>query len=302
MAMMFQNNDRQDSGIFSMAMQRRMEMMLQNANTLFSLGWLRKRLWKELGSRIGEVPATEYGNYARVLQGSYESRFTWGFLSVCQKSVADIKRIIENAYETHDPLEELLEEREELIREFARIPLSKTWECVKDDDQSWRNFARRLPLNDTNRKEDIAHFFEILDRISIITDIVCHRAHEYGLDVDYSSIADYDLEQRRRALTDDVLARVIEAVSYHLSSYSAWTVVYCVLRDDYGYQNQSQFERDVVKLPFRKKMKDCPEGTISKTMSNNDFLYRPINKWPPDSKFTKFANDLRAAIQEELAK
>lgn len=301
--MMFQNNNaQQNSDIFSMAMQRRMDMMLQNANTLFSLGWLRKRLWKEFCSRIGEVPATEYYNYAHVLQGSYESRFMWEFLSVCQKSVADIRRIIENAYEDSDPLEELLEEREELIREFARMSLSKTWECVKDDDQSWRNFARRLPLNDPSRKDDISHFFKILDSISIITDIVCHRANEYGLDVDYSSMEDYDLEQRRKALTDEVLARAIEAVSYHLVSYSAWVVVYCVLRDDYGYQNQSQFERDVVALPFKKKMKDCPEGTVSKTMSNNDYLYLSIDKWPPDSKFTKFAGDLRTAIQAELAK
>ena len=99
-----------------------------------------------------------------------------------------------------------------------------------------------------------------------------------------------------------MLARAIEAVSYHLVSYSAWVVVYCVLRDDYGYQNQSQFERDVIALPFKKQMKDCPEGTVSKTMSNNDYLYRPIDKWPPDSKFTKFAGNLRAAIQAELVK
>ena len=104
---MFQNYRAQhNSDIFSMAMQRRMDMMLQNANTLFSLGWLRKRLWKEFCSRIGEIPATEYGNYARVLQGSYESRFMWEFLSVCQKSVADMKRIVENTYEGSDPLEE----------------------------------------------------------------------------------------------------------------------------------------------------------------------------------------------------
>ena len=293
-------NAGQDSGIFSKAMQRRMDMMLQNADSLFSLGWLRKRLWKDFAIRVGKVPATENGDYASVLQGSYESRFIWEFLSVYKKSVADLKRIIENAYDTQDPLQELLEEREELIREFARMSLSKTWECVKDDDLSWRNFARRMPLNDSSRKADVARFFEMLDRISIITDIVCHRAHEYGLDVDYSSMEDYDLEQRRKALTDEVLVRAIESVSYHLASYSAWTVVYCVLRDDYGYQNQSQFERDVVALPFRKKMKDCPEGTISRTLSNNDYLYLPINKWPPDSKFTKFANDLRAAIQAEL--
>lgn len=301
--MMFQNsNTQQDSAIYSRAMQHRMDMMLQNADTLFSLGWLRKRLWKEFSRLIGEVPATEYGNYSHVLQGSFESCFMWEFLSACQKSVADLKRIIENAYDSQDPLRELLEDREELIREFACMPLSRTWECVKDDDQSWRSFARRLPFDDPGKREGFARFFEILDRISVITDIVCHRAHKYGLNVDYSSLADYDLEQRCKALTDEVLVRAIEAVGYHLTSQSRWAVVYCVLRDDYGYENQSEFERDVVNLPFAKQMKDCPAGTISKTMSNHNFMYAPVSKWAPDEKFTKFAADFRAAINAELAK
>ena len=94
--MMFQdNNTRHDSDMFSLAMQRRMDMMLQNANKLFSLGWLRKRLWKEFVNLIGETPATEYGNYSRVLLGGYERRFMWEYLSVCQKSISDLKRILE---------------------------------------------------------------------------------------------------------------------------------------------------------------------------------------------------------------
>ena len=51
-------NAEQNSGIFSMAMQRRMDMMLQNADSLFSLGCLRKRLWKDFAIRVGKVPAT----------------------------------------------------------------------------------------------------------------------------------------------------------------------------------------------------------------------------------------------------
>lgn len=302
--MMIQNSNAGQYDVnYSPVMQHRMKAMLKNADKLFSIGWLRKRLWKELGSRISEVPATEYENYGRLLQYNYEVRFMLEFLSVCQKSLADIRQIIGNAYDTQSPLEELKEEREELIREFARMSLSKTWEQVRDDDESWRKFAHRLPLNDPNMKDDIARFFEILDRISIITDIVCHRAKEYGLDVKYNSSTTHDdWGEQRGDLTDEKLARAIEVVSYFLTKKSAWVVVFCVLRDDYGYQNQSQFERDVLKLPFKKKMKDCPDGTISRTMSNNNYLYSPIDKWPPDKNFTKFAADLRAAIDAELAK
>lgn len=300
--MMFQdNNTRHDSDMFSLAMQRRMDMMLQNANKLFSLGWLRKRLWKEFVNLIGETPATEYGNYSRVLLGGYERRFMWEYLSVCQKSISDLKRILENAYDDTDPLKELLEEREELIREFARMPLSKTWECVKNDNHSWRNFARRLPFADFSRKEDITRFFLILDRISVITDILCRKAKEYGLEVDYSLLDTYDVQEQRKQISDEVLIEALKSVGSFLTTDSTWTAVYCVLRDDYGIQNQSQFERDVQKFGL-KKLAKCPDGTVSRTIANNVYLSLSIEDWPSDKKFTKLAAALREAIKAELAK
>ena len=299
--MMFQNkNSQANNDLFSKTMQRRMEMMLQNADRLFSLGWLRKQLWRELTKDVNSVSASEYGNFRQILRGSYESCFVWEFLSVYRKSLPDIRKKIDNVFEGTNPLEELIEEREELIMEFARMPLSRGWEYVKDDNKSWHNFACRMPLNDFGKKDEISHFFETIDRICVITDIVCGHAKEYGLEVDYSTLNSYYRQQKRAQLTDERLASAIESISYHLSSYSAWAVVYCVLRDDYGFQNQSQFERDVPSLPFKKQMKECPEGTVSKTMSNNDYMQKPIDRWPPDKKFTKVAKDIRSAIKAEL--
>ena len=287
---------------FSGGMERRVKKMQEDADRLFSIGWLRKRLWKEFRSSIQEVPAEEYHDYAHVLQGSFDSCFMWGFLSVCQKSLGEVKRIIENAYEGSNPLDELMGIREKLISEFACNRFSETWHEVKDDDLSWRKFARRLPFDKADKKEDIARFLETLDLISVITDIVCEHAKEYGLTVDYNMMKEYKLKQRRKALTDDVLAKAIETTSYHLSTKSAWVVVYCVLCYDYHYElNQTQFELFVRKLPFEKKLKDCPEGTISRTMSNHDFLGKPIDKWPPENKFTIFAKDLKMAIESALA-
>ena len=301
--MMFQNEKTpQYTEQFSRSMQRRMEMMLQNADQLFSLGWLRKRLWKQLSMNINDVAASEYGNYSYILRGSYDNCFIEEFLHAYRQSLPDIKKRIEYAFEDTNPLEELLVEREELIRDFARMHLSRAWEYVKDDDQSWRIFARRMPLNDPKQKDDVAHFFATLDHICVITDIVCGHAMEYGLKVDYSCMQDHIKESHQAKMNDEVLARAIESVSYHLSSQSAWAVVYCVLRDDYGYMNQRQFERDVLTLPFSKTMKECPDGTVSKTLSNNSYMQRSVDHWPADKKFSKFAHALRTAIDKESTK
>lgn len=300
--MMFQNNNRQQNPYYSETIRHRLEFMRQNADKLFSLGWLRKRLWKELCIRLPELEATEYGDYAQQLHGNPEIRFILEFLSVYKKSLPEIRTIIGNPYDTKAPIIDLLEKREVFIEEFAHIPFSDGWECVKNDNQSWRSFARRLY---TKAQEDMTHFFEVLDMISIITDIVCERASEYGLNVDYSPLKDYDLEQRKKALTDEVLARAIEAVRAHINSKSKWASVFCVLRDDYGYQyNMSQFERYVKNLPFMKKVRQCSKGTISKTLSNHKFLKKPIDKWKPsdNEQFIVLANEFRKAIEEELSK
>lgn len=299
--MMFQNEKTsQPTESFSRAMQRRMEMMLQDANRLFSLGWLRKQLWKKLTGYINDEPANEFGDYRKILMGTPESRFAWEFLSVYRKSLPDIRKKIENAFEGTNPLEELLEEREELIMEFARMSLSKAWEKVGDDILSWRNFAHRMPFDDVSRKDEIPRFFEIIDRISVITDIACGHAKAYGLEVDRSCMKGYNAIQLRVKLTDELLVQAIEKWSVYLNTQSAWAVVYCVLRDDFGYTNVAQFERDIVQLPFNKKLPDCPKDTVSKTLSNNPYMRKAISAWPPDKGFTKAAQALRDALEQVL--
>lgn len=295
------NSFRTSNEYYSRAMQHRAEKMLHDANTLFSLGWLRKQLWRELKGITRVIEPTEYRNYSYVLQGDNEKKFMWQFLSVCLKSVEEVKKVIDNAYDTQAPIMELVEERDELIRDFASMPLSRSWENVKKDAQSWRNFANRLPYDDPGRKEEIANFFEVLDHISVITDIICKRADEYELEVDYSAIEDYDNEKKSKELTDEILVRAIESVSHLMNSQSAWAAIFCVLRDDFGYSNQSAFERKIKELKFKKNMYPCPKDTISSTFSNNDYMVKLIDKWPEEKKFFKLADAFRQKLTEELA-
>lgn len=298
--MMFQENNSRPLGSnnFSQPMQRRMEMMQRNADRLFSIGWLRKRLWKELTSIVQTTAATEYADYRSVLRGSFEMRFAWEFLSVCQKSLSQVKRVLENAYDDTDPLQELMIERESLIDEFACLPLSRTWEYVKDDNDSWRKFARRIPLGDQMKQADITAFFELLDRISLMTDILCGRAAKYGLEVDYSSLEKYKAGERKVEITDEIVIHAVEDCAAHLNTQSDWTAVYCVLRDDYGMMNVSEFERMVTGFTFSKQVPPCPEGTITKTLSNHTQLRNPIDTWTVDNKFLKKAKAFRESIKK----
>lgn len=289
-----------DSGSFSRPMQHRMVEMQRHADQLFSIGWLRKRLWQEFNTNVGQTAATPYGDYRRVLLGSSERCFVWKFLSVYKKSLPDVRQVIENAYDDADPLGELIAWREDLIGEFARMQLSGTWEHVKDDDVSWRKFARRIFWSDASRQADIDRFFEKLDHIALITDILCGHADEYGLNVDYSSLERYQAGQRRENLTDEALVKAIEQWAAFLNGNSDWTVVYCVLRDDHGLSNASRFEREVCKLEFSKQLPDCPDGTVSRTMSNNPYMRLPIDKWPSDKKFTLPAREFRKCLKRQL--
>ena len=302
--MMFQENNSRPLGSnnFSQPMQQRMEKMQRDADRLFSIGWLRKRLWRELTSIVQTTTATEYADYRSVLRGTYEMRFAWEFLSVCQKSLSQVKRVLENAYDDTDPLQELMIEREKLIFEFASLSqLSSSWECVKDDDDSWRKFARRMPLGDQMKQADITAFFELLDRIALMTDILCGRAAKYGLEVDYSNLEKYKAGERKAKLTDEIIIHAVEDCAAHLNTQSDWTAVYCVLRDDYGMINASEFERMVTEFTFSKQVPACPEGTITRTLSNHTQLRNPIDTWTVDKKFIKTAQAFRESIKKYLS-
>ena len=302
--MMFQENNSRLSGSnqFSQPMQRRMEKMQRDADRLFSIGWLRKRLWRELTSIVQATTATEYADYRSVLRGTYEMRFAWEFLSVCQKSLSQVKRVLENAYDDTDPLQELMIEREKLIFEFASLSqLSSSWECVKDDDVSWRKFARRMPLGDQMKQADITAFFELLDRIALMTDILCGRAAKYGLEVDYSNLEKYKAGERKSKLTDEIIIHAVEDCAAHLNTQSDWTAVYCVLRDDYGMKNASEFEREIAEWKFSKQVPPCPKGTISRTQGNHAQLKEAISSWFVDKKFITIALAFRECLNKRLS-
>jgi hypothetical protein len=82
-------------------------------------------------------------------------------------------------------LQEAIEERERWIENFARIKIASRWYQMKDDDEAWRVFSQNIPYDDADREKEIDDFFEALDILCILTDVINGHAAEYGLDVDY---------------------------------------------------------------------------------------------------------------------
>lgn len=85
-------------------------------------------------------------------------------------------------------LVEIQEERARWIEEFARIKFASRWYQMKDDDVAWRVFSKNIPYGEAGKEEEIKRFFDTLDRICILTDVLTGHAEEYGLEVDYTKL------------------------------------------------------------------------------------------------------------------
>lgn len=88
---------------------------------------------------------------------------------------------------------------------------------------------------------------------------------------------------------EDVM-KVAEACQSYFWAQSSWAVVYCVCSKHLGMDmSMSEFERRVAEYPLRKSTYGCPESTIRKAFSNNDYMYSAISSWPekPPKKLAK---------------
>lgn len=83
------------------------------------------------------------------------------------------------------------------------------------------------------------------------------------------------------ALGAERVAYAVDDVQEHFWAKSSWAVVFCVWRDLFGgTTNISQFEREVqVQDNTHHFNYNCPDGTISRTISNNPYMKKHVDKW-----------------------
>lgn len=182
--------NRQD---FSSAMKQRIGRLKEDADRLFSLGGVRQRCQEALSATIAELQPSQFSDWGKLHSDDSEYRFAWMLTMTYQSTKAQILQWVEGCG-SEFLLSEVREERQRTIEEFARMRIASRWYQMKDDDKAWRVFSKNIPFNQPDREKEVNEFFELLDRICILTDILTGHACEYGLEVDYHSEKEEQLQ------------------------------------------------------------------------------------------------------------
>ena len=76
-------------------------------------------------------------------------------------------------------------------------------------------------------------------------------------------------------LTEALLGKAVGGVKEYIWGNAAYAVLFCVCRDEYGWQdNASYFERQLSLLGI-----NIPAGTLNAAISRNPYMRQPVGKW-----------------------
>lgn len=169
------------------------------------------------------------------------------------------------------------------------------------------------------KQEDIQKALEALGKsgITVAGDLVLekHVEHEVnnveaggiGIQIVNGKVEEEakDYNDEEGQLSNAKLARAIEDTQEYFWGNSAYAVVFCVCRDDFGMQpNKSAFERMVELLPYKSVPSyRCPTGTIANAFANNNLIYsEKVDKWESlgaQQRILKLRDELRKRLAEE---
>ena len=169
-------------------LQARVDRLLNNADRLFALGNIREHCQTAIKMFHEDMQPSPFTPWGTMLRDNREYRFALSLTLTYTSTKGEIVQLVRGCQEEY-LLQEVEEERERQIEDFARMKIASRWYQMKDDDLAWRVFAQNIPYGEKDREDDIRQFFEVLDRICILTDILMGHAAEYGLNVEYEHMA-----------------------------------------------------------------------------------------------------------------
>lgn len=180
-------------GDYSPVVRERINRLIREADHLFSLGNIRRRCQQDVIDFFDGKQPSSFVGWNVQLSENRELQFALNLSLSYKSTIADIEQWVKGCVDEY-LLEEIQEERARWIEELARIRFASRWYQMKDNDVAWRVFSKNIPFNQSDKKTEINEFFELLDRISILTDILLGHAEEYGIEVDYSNLQHIERE------------------------------------------------------------------------------------------------------------
>ena len=106
---------------------------------------------------------------------------------------------------------------------------------------------------------------------------------------------------KEQELSDERLARAIMGCQVYFWGNSAYAVLFCLLRDEYGMADKmSQFEAKVEQLPYGgKRSYTCPKGTLANAFSDNPIYKQPVGKWnnKASTRIQKLLEEFRLQLE-----
>lgn len=283
--------------------QSKLEEYVKAADTLFSLEWLRTLVWKKLKTDLSAPKCTEY---CRHVKKDPWRRFVLDYLQSYQSNLDHYKEMQNTLFDGEDFVLTLIDERQDAIGQFVTMKVSSWWKNVRQDDQgdSLRKFATRLY---TLSEADQRAFFDLIDHLSIMTDLICRRDYLYGMKVSYVSSSKRMGEQRKGEnenilLVKKRLCKAIEASKNLFWAQTAWAVVYSVCVEDFGFErNKASFERFVQNLGVKIDY-GCPAGTLDSAEASSPFFKLPTNQWHQNTssqRVFRLLEKLRSELSED---
>ena len=171
-----------DTRIFSssptLSRQRSYERLQVDADRLFDIGWLIARLTQELRQMLSAEPSPTPPQLFGSLRRNAERWFVWEMLHQHTKSIVRILDLQQLFPERDLFIRKLQEEREQQIDQFSQLLISKRWDTLRDDDTSWRKFAKVMfGLSET--PETAERFFALTDYIHMLTLVILGKEEPY---------------------------------------------------------------------------------------------------------------------------
>jgi hypothetical protein len=218
------------------------ERLLVDADRLFSIDWLIKRLLVEIQGSLTPEAIAQHHKLFSTLRQQPDLWFAWQMLRAHHASLAKVEEFRQMFPEGRRLIEALNEEREDTIKKFMRFVPSKRWDSLRDDDRSWREYARLLfPMKDKNAQIE-QEFVLLVDYICVLTDGL------YGRWNQQTPVSEADSADISTSAPD--LDAVQPRAEFKAMLKGPWFDKYCSNKAKYDTNWREKFVEALFKSPY----------------------------------------------------